>query len=92
MLLITIVMSIQDHFAGLLCEALPSSSPLVAAVNMRLLCEFAHMVYDTAAQSSTTEADVRFPSLSLCLWVKVCAASPKAHVGRRLSVCELAYD
>ncbi len=66
-LLITIVVSIQDHFAGLLREALPSSSPPVAAANMRLLCDFAHMVYDTAAQSSTTEADVRLYWLSLCL-------------------------
>ncbi len=67
MQLITIFVSIQDHFAGLLCEALPSSSPPDSAANMRALCDFAHMVYDTAAQSSTTEADVRLHWLGLCV-------------------------
>ena len=54
-----LVMRSQDRFAGLLCEALAPSAPPLAVANMRLLCDFAHMVYDVAAQSSLTEADVR---------------------------------
>ena len=54
----------QDHFAGLLRAALPPTAPPVVAANMRQLCEFAHMVYDVATQTSTLEADVR---LTQCL-------------------------
>jgi hypothetical protein len=56
----------QDHFAALLCEALAPAAPPVAGANMRALCDFAHMVYDVAAQSSTLDANVRFSRFSLC--------------------------
>ena len=52
----------QDHFAALLCRLLAPAAPPVAVANMRALCNFAHMVYDIAAQSSTLEADVRSAS------------------------------
>ena len=43
---------------GLLCRSLAPSPAPVAVANMRALCQFAHMVYDIAAERSSMDADV----------------------------------